>query len=216
MNWLAHLALGDVYGDGAGVRGGAGGGGEVLLGSVMADFLRGTDRRVRSGYPAGVVRGIELHRRVDSLVDSHALVHRGLGRFGEAHRRVGGIVLDIVFDHFLTVDWGLLRGVDEDVEGFVRRVEGEIDGVSQWYSPLFAEVWPRMKQEGWLASYGSLEGVVLACSRLERRLGERFGRRVDLVGAVSKVECWYAAYWEEFRALWGDLSAVGRSGGSQA
>lgn len=58
MNFLAHLHLASLANS-------------SFLGNLMADFVRGTPEEQ---YSAPVAAGIRLHRRIDTLTDSHPLV----------------------------------------------------------------------------------------------------------------------------------------------
>jgi len=73
-----------------------------MLGSLMADFLRGG---VDPALPRGVRAGIALHRSVDRYTDAHAEVAQARALFRPPMRRYAGILLDIWFDHLLARDW---------------------------------------------------------------------------------------------------------------
>lgn len=90
MNHLAHLALARSSPD-------------LMVGSFMGDFVKG---RLSGNYPVGFEKGIRLHRAIDAYTDRHRLVMDAGKRFAKPYRRYAGIMLDIIFDHFLACHWG--------------------------------------------------------------------------------------------------------------
>ena len=62
------------------------------------------------------------HRRVDVLTDRHARFLKLKARFPDPHRRYAGILLDVLFDHFLSVEWSRVAPGDRDefIEGVYR------------------------------------------------------------------------------------------------
>jgi acyl carrier protein phosphodiesterase len=91
MNHLAHALL-------------AAPGEDRMLGSLVADFLRGG---IDPALPRGVREGIALHRSVDAWTDAHPEVVAARALFAPPYRRYAGILVDIWFDHLLARDWPL-------------------------------------------------------------------------------------------------------------
>lgn len=89
MNVLAHLYL-------------SGDSEDCMLGNFIGDFVKGKDFH---NYPAEVQRGITMHRTIDSYTDSHPLVMEVKGFFRNPYRKYAGVVVDIIFDHFLIKNW---------------------------------------------------------------------------------------------------------------
>ena len=108
MNHLAHFKLAAATPD-------------LLTGNVLADVVKG---RLVGRYPAPVERGIKLHRAIDAFTDSHPVVLASHRRFDPRYRRYGGIITDIVFDHFLALEWQRFdsRPLDDFCETSLRQV----------------------------------------------------------------------------------------------
>src|SRR4051812_25190324 len=89
MNFLAHAFLAFGHTD-------------VMLGSMMGDFVKGPlDNR----HPPDILRGLTLHRRVDTYTDAHATVALSRSRISPARRRYAGILIDLFYDHYLAANW---------------------------------------------------------------------------------------------------------------
>lgn len=85
MNYLAHLHIAATTKT-------------SLVGNFLGDFVKGSDF---SSFDAEVVKGIRLHRKVDSFTDSHEIVKGLKTLFPKALRRMSGVCIDIWFDHLL-------------------------------------------------------------------------------------------------------------------
>ena len=88
MNFLAHAFLARDDDD-------------LLLGSMMGDFVKGT---LDGRYAPAITRGLSLHRAVDTYTDAHALVVRSRARVSAQRRRYAGILIDL---------WEFERGGDK-------------------------------------------------------------------------------------------------------
>lgn len=103
MNYLAHIFL-------------SGPDPEWQLGGFLGDFVKGPlpealpDKQGDHWAP-GVVSGIQLHRQLDAYVDSWREYQACLEILGRDYRRVGGIALDVFFDHLLVRHWSRFSDV---------------------------------------------------------------------------------------------------------
>ena len=97
MNYLAHFLLAQQLAERCELdtKG-------LLIGGLLGDFVKGP---LRGDYPNTWETGIRLHRRIDALTDSHPLVSDCLNALPTHYRRYGGIMLDVCFDHCLSLNW---------------------------------------------------------------------------------------------------------------
>ncbi len=89
MNFLAHLYL-------------SGDSDDIKFGNMIGDSVKGKNYRK---YPADISKGILLHRSIDTFTDSHEIIKECKHIFSEKFNKHSGIVVDIVFDHFLALNW---------------------------------------------------------------------------------------------------------------
>ena len=89
MNYLAHLFLSE-------------GTPESLIGNLLGDFVKGTAVNL---YSEEIRKGIDLHRKVDSYTDSHAIVRSSKSLVSSHRRRFAGVLIDVFYDHFLVKNW---------------------------------------------------------------------------------------------------------------
>lgn len=90
MNYLAHLYLSDPDD-------------LHLLGNIAGDWVKGPLQG--HDLPPRMLEGVRRHRWVDSTTDSHPAVRDARRLFSPERRRAVPIILDMVFDHLLAVNW---------------------------------------------------------------------------------------------------------------
>lgn len=162
LNYLAHLFLSS---DSA----------ESLIGNLAGDFVKG---RISDTLPAGIAAGIRNHRRVDAFTDSHPSVAAFRRVLIPEHGHYSRVIADVFFDHFLAVDFN--RYAPESLDAFLTRVYATIDPHIDELPGSLRVVYPRMRDEGWLASYRAIDGIGMALFGISRRLS----RRPELAPAV--------------------------------
>ena len=89
MNHLAHFHLSH-------------GNDGLIIGALLGDHVKGP---LKGDYPANWELGIRLHRSIDAFTDHHREIRQAQKLFEPEYRRYSGIMLDVVFDHFLNHHW---------------------------------------------------------------------------------------------------------------
>ena len=89
MNFLAHIYL-------------SGNNDEVKIGNFIGDYVKGSAFHI---YPENIKKGILLHRFIDSFTDTSTYTIDAKQLFAVKYRKYAGIVIDIVYDHFLASNW---------------------------------------------------------------------------------------------------------------
>jgi acyl carrier protein phosphodiesterase len=87
------------------------------------------------------------------------------------HGHYSRVIADVFFDHFLANDF--TRYASETLDDFLRRVYATIDPYADTLPGRLRFVYPRMRDEGWLESYRSLDGIRLALGGISHRLSRR-------------------------------------------
>lgn len=152
MNYLAHLWLTEQAG-------------LPLPGAILGDLVHG---RLDGRFPAALERSIRLHRRVDAVTDSHPAVVEERAAFGPGARRYAGIVLDLVQDHALILDWAQYSG--EDLKVFARRAAQAVAAEKDGFRLAQASAPPAWRFRRLLLSYGEEGGIDRAIRRVASRL----------------------------------------------
>jgi acyl carrier protein phosphodiesterase len=166
VNYLAHLFL-------------AGSSAESLIGNLAGDFVNG---RIGDDVPPAIANGIRHHRRVDAFTDSHPSVSAFRRVLIPEHGHYSRVIADVFFDHFLAIDF--TRYSPEPLDDFLRRVYATIDPYADDLPGRLRFVYPRMRDEGWLESYQTFDGIRMSLGGISHRLS----RRPQLAPAVHFLE----------------------------
>jgi len=155
VNYLAHLFLADSTP-------------ESLIGNLAGDFVKG---RIGDDIPPAIAAGIRHHRRVDAFTDSHPAVAAFRRVLIPEYGHYSRVIADVFFDHFLSSDFS--RYAHERLDAFLARVFAAIDPHIDELPGQLRIVYPRMRDEGWLSSYQTPEGIRMSLSGISHRLSRR-------------------------------------------
>jgi acyl carrier protein phosphodiesterase len=155
VNYLAHLFLADSTP-------------ESLIGNLAGDFVKG---RIGDDVPPAIAEGIRHHRRVDAFTDSHPSVAAFRRVLIPEHGHYARIIADVFFDHFLAVDFS--RYSRQPLDVFLAHVFATIDPYIDELPGRLRVVYPRMRDDGWLSSYQTLEGIRMSLAGISHRLSRR-------------------------------------------
>lgn len=155
MNFLAHFHL--AWPDEG-----------LIAGALEGDYFKGP---LRGQLPANLERGVILHRAIDAHTDSHPLVQQLRAVLPTGLRRYAGILIDLCFDHYLSVHWASFSNVPLDK--FTRRVYRILNAHEGDLSEGARRMLARLVEYDVLTRYHQWETVVATAVRV----GDRFSRR---------------------------------------
>lgn len=188
MNYLAHLLL-------------AGPDDASRIGNLLGDFVKGTPASLAGRYPAAVIAGIVMHRKLDRFTDEHAAFRTARDLLAPPRRRFAGIVVDIFFDHFLTVHWEQFSPLP--LPAFLAEIYAAFARHPAWLGDELTRALPRMREENWLQSYGTLAGLALTF----RRVAERSPRTAPIRASCHDLTAHYASFDRAFHQFFPDAQA---------
>lgn len=141
MNFLAHLYL-------------SGNNPLIQIGNFIGDHVKG---RNYEKYSPDIRNGILLHRKIDAFTDSHPLVKQSSKRLVEGYGRYSGIVIDVLYDHYLGKNWDLYS--DTPLSKYVTKVHKTLL-VNYFKLPMEVKGFlPFMVKSRRLETYATLEGI---------------------------------------------------------
>lgn len=151
MNYLFHLFL-------------SGSDPEVVTGNFMGDFVKG---RLDGLTPAGLRRGVELHRRIDSFARDDESFNRSRLRIAPGFGLYRGVLVDLFYDHFLALYWS--RYSPEPLEPYLARTRRIVESRHALLPERLREIVPLIFDD-LLPSYRDPEGIGRALMRMSRRI----------------------------------------------
>src|SRR5687767_15218976 len=194
MNHLAHLFL-------------AGPSPESLLGNLSGDFVKGS---VDGKFSVGVRAGIMEHRRIDAFTDTHPEVAAIRRIIGVDHGHYSRVIGDIFFDHFLACEWSTYAR--ESLPVFLRRTYSALDPLVDSMPGRLRYVYPIMRDEGWLPSYATFDGIWITLFNVSCR----FSRQPRLELATPLLIHGRAAILHHFSRFMPDVIRFAKGFGSEA
>lgn len=138
---------------------------DLLVGNFIGDFVKGSAWK---NYPAGVQRGILLHRAIDSFTDNHSMTHRSKERIRPFAGRYAAPVVDVLYDHLLAIHWE--KYTDEPFDVFTEKVYARLEKRAAEMPEELQERLPRMLTGKFLHGYQTREGMEWVLNRFSRRM----------------------------------------------
>jgi acyl carrier protein phosphodiesterase len=135
-----------------------------MVGNFVADWVKG---RTFDQYPADIQRGIVMHRAIDSFTDAHPLHKHSRSYFVPSYGRFSGIVVDVLYDHFLSMHWN-----DFVAGNRINYIENAYTVIQRYKTFLPARpkrMLPSMIHHDWIGCYVSLYGLEKVLARMSRR-----------------------------------------------
>jgi len=151
MNFLAHFYL-------------SGDSDDIKIGNFIGDYVKGSDYQ---NYPENIKKGIMLHRKIDSFTDTNPVVRKSKLLFAVKYRKYAGIIVDILYDHFLSVEWEKYSEVplQEYIEELYLMLERNYDRLP----PQVQQFVFRFIGDDWLGTYQELSGIENVLHRMSKR-----------------------------------------------
>ncbi len=178
MNFLVHLYL-------------SGCDPEILVGNFMGDFVKG---RLEGDFPPRLTEGIMLHRRIDSYAQQHPLFLKSRQRLAPSYGLYRGVMVDLFYDHFLSVEWEEWGSVPLD--DWLAQVRAIVAARSPLLPPRLQGLVPVIFEE-LLPSYREVEGIGRALERMSRRVR----RPNPLAGGEEELITNYGGLRDDFRGF---------------
>lgn len=183
MNYLAHLFLSD-------------GTPESLIGNLLGDFVKGSIENI---YPKEIIKGIYLHRKIDSFTDCHPIFRSSKRLISSDRKRFSGIMIDVFYDHFLAKNWSEYSNIA--LNDFTNRVYQVLQENKKILPERLKSILPDMIAYDWLASYKEGAAIDRAINGLSRRIK----RKNNLFGGVEELFLNYQQLQADFSMFFPEL-----------
>jgi len=183
MNYLAHILL---SGDDKDIR----------AGNFIGDAIKGKDYL---NYPKQIRKGILLHRQIDAFTDTNDIVHRSKKRLHSRYGHYAGVIIDILYDHFLCVNWSDYSPTPIDV--FIDDFYTEIQ-LKSFDLPKEIQLFiPRLIQQDWFTKYQTIEGMTRVLKGMENIIKHN----IPLSNAIKDLEKNYQDLNDDFNTFFPQL-----------
>jgi acyl carrier protein phosphodiesterase len=168
VNWLAHVFLSENHI-------------EHQLGNLLADPLKG---RAWDEATPMFAKGLETHKRIDTFTDKHLLVRQSKRRL-KNRKYLRGVIIDIVYDHLLTVHWK--KYASQEFELFTADFRNQAPLQIDAYPEKAKHIINRVVDIKLLSSYSDLKGLGEGFKRIDKRLSARVLAKESAFGYLPLV-----------------------------
>ena len=183
MNYLAHIYL-------------SGDNDLVTIGNFIADGIKGSTYK---NYSKDIQTGVLLHRNIDTFTDAHVVFRQSTKRLHEKYGHYSGIIVDILYDHFLAKNWSVYS--DMALTIYVDKFYHSLEQHYEILPMRIKKLMPYMLTDNWLLNYQSIEGISRVLSGMNRRTNNR--SKMDK--AVEDLELFYTEFEAEFTIFFNEL-----------
>lgn len=181
----------------------------VLVGNFMGDYVKGNRWKE---YAPDVQRGLLLHRAIDAYTDAHPIYNISVTRLRKFAGRYTPPVIDILYDHLLSIHWK--EHVPRDIfptesgdpvalhvfaENTYQMLQNRVGDMPE----QLQERLPRMLTGRFLHTYSTPEGMAWVMDWFSRRLPADFNPAATLEFFFENL----SAFSEDFHAFFPDLLA---------
>ena len=183
MNFLAHIYLSE-------------GDEQITIGNFMADGIKGSSYKK---FAVPIQKGIILHRAIDTFTDAHPIVRQSTKRLHPKYHHYSGIIVDILYDHFLAKNWSMYCEIP--LAKYAARFYTLLKKNQQNLTPSIQRMMPYMIADNWLLSYAEIEGIATVLRNMDRRTQHKSGMK----NAVEDLETHFTEFEAEFTLFFTDL-----------
>lgn len=183
MNYLAHIYL-------------SGENDFIKIGNFMADGIRGSHYL---HFDKEIQKGILLHRTIDSFTDSHPVYRKSKHRLHEKYGHYSGVIMDIVYDHFLAKNWKKYH--TQDLEDYAQEFYSLLQNNYDLLTDKTKNALPYMIARNWFVSYSSLAGLEMILFQMDYRTQHR----AHMQEALVEIKQYYEDFEQEFTLFFDEL-----------
>ncbi len=183
MNFLAHIYL-------------SGDNEAITIGNFIADGIKGKKYKK---YPLAIQKGILLHREIDTFTDQHPTVRISTARLHKNYGHYSGVIVDILYDHFLAKNWKDYHSqpLDEYIQKFYDLLRNNFEILPYQIQQMM----PYMLIDNWLLSYATVPGI----SNILIQMNKRTKNNSKMNLAVIELEEYYDEFENEFTSFFSEL-----------
>jgi acyl carrier protein phosphodiesterase len=197
LNILAHIFL-------------SGNTPEIILGNFIGDFVKGNldSQKVKELYSTGIINGLSLHREIDFYTDTHPIVRRSIDRIQGKYHKFSGIVIDVIYDHYLSKDFDKysLTPLPIFAENFYSFIETYKDALPEQVQKMVEY----MVKQDWLNNYANYDGIDRTLKGISRRTTFTSGiaeAAVELVNLKDEFQADFDEYFPQLQKKCSDFLA---------
>ena len=184
MNYLAHIFL--SYNNP-----------ELIVGNFIADSIQGNKF---DGLTDEIVKGIMLHRKIDTFTDSHPIYLTSKHRFSADFGKYSGVLMDMIYDHYLAKNFKNYS--KSDLQPFCSNIYDLLHDYKNYLPEHAKRFYSYMVEHNVLFNYSTLQGMEIVLTHLNHRIRHRY----QLQDSIKLIKEQSLEIEEEFFIFFDDLN----------
>ena len=187
MNFLAHIYL-------------SGDNDDIKIGNFLGDFVKGRlNKLTNAQYSKDVIKGMALHREIDSFTDNHPVVRQSIDRLQPKYHKSSGIVIDMFYDHILAKNFHLYSEIPlgKYAQNFYDLLKKRSTEIPEPMERMVKSIVSR----NWFVGYQTYEGIEWALTGISKRLSFESG----IEHATEELRNDYELYEAEFQQFFPEI-----------
>lgn len=162
----------------------------------MADGIRGQQYK---NFPIEIQKGVLLHRAIDTFTDANITYRKSKHRLHEKYGHYSGVIMDIIYDHFLAKNWKNYS--NEDLDDYANNFYDSLKKNYNFLTDKTKNMMPYMIARNWLKSYATISGLEMILFQMDHRTKNR----VNMQEVIVELQEFYPNFEEEFTLFFIEL-----------
>ena len=139
---------------------------EYISGNIGGDHFKGDLSKFKA-IPPRIVKGIEIHRFIDSFTDNSDQIHAVAKRFQDSGvKRISYIASDLILDHFISKNWDSFSALP--LNNFIKKIYQTTAIDLNHFPDKFKFIFSKMKEKDWLSRYITEDGIELTLYKFSK------------------------------------------------
>ena len=152
-----------------------------MIGNFIADSIQGNRFE---GLSDDTIKGIMLHRKIDSFTDSHPIYLTSKHRFSKDFGKYSGVLMDMIYDHYLAKNFENYS--DSSLQEFCNHTYHVLNQNISIFPEPAKRFHGYMLEHNVLFNYSTLQGLETVLTHLNHRIRHRYQLQHD---RLRKVPC---------------------------
>ncbi|MFD1553489.1 hypothetical protein DNU06_07395 [Putridiphycobacter roseus] len=141
---------------------------EFIAGNIGGDHFKG-DLNNFVALPKDILKGVTIHRFIDSYTDSAEEIHAVAKIFQDGGvKRISYIASDIILDHFISQNWSAFSPIP--LNDFIQDIYSLTKKELGHFPEKFHFIFNKMVEKDWLSRYIEEDGIELTLYKFEQRI----------------------------------------------
>lgn len=167
-----------------------------MVGNFIADSVTANNF---SNLSVNVVKGIKLHRKIDTFTDTHLIYLKSKHRFSNEFGKYSGVLMDMIYDHFLAKNFSKYSTVP--LQLYSSNIYDTLNNYLEIFPDHAKQFYGYMVKHNVLYNYSTIEGLTEVLTHLNHRIKHRY----QLQNSIQLLTQHFEEIEQEFFLFFDDL-----------